>query len=87
MVFPWFAAFYSSVPPMSSPASQNGLGFPTFSTKSLVYFVGFNLVIPSSANLIAGLSGVAAGILIHYNAFWVKNWNVVPGWLSSLCYK
>ncbi len=58
MVFPWFVPFYHSIPSLSSVANPLGNFGLSFSTKSLTYFVGFNLLVASNANLIAGTAGI-----------------------------
>ncbi len=62
LVFPWFISFYNCIPPLSSVATPFGNlglgGLLAFSSKSLTYFAGFNLLIASNANLVTGIAGL-----------------------------
>ncbi len=78
LVFPWFFSFYRSIPSLSSVATPLGNLGIALSTKSLTYFVGFNLLVASNANLVAGVAGIVRDFVTLTKKKWQDNNFVLP---------
>lgn len=81
IIFSLFVPFFLSVP---ATGSSNFFGLIPVTGKLLTYIIGLQMLLLSRGALVSGISGLAAGVVCHFNIFYVQRWLKLPDSISNL---
>mgnify|MGYP002803415264 FL=1 len=82
MIFSLYVPFFLSIPSVNS---SNIFGLIPSTGKLLTYIFGLQMLVTSRGAALSGLCGIIAGMVCHYNIFYIKRWLTIPPAISSIC--
>lgn len=81
VIFSLYVPFFLSIPSVNS---SSFFGLVPSTGKVFTYIFGLQMLLTSKGAALSGLCGIIAGVVCHFNIFYVKRWLTVPRAISSV---
>ncbi|XP_028406504.1 ubiquitin-associated domain-containing protein 2-like isoform X2 [Dendronephthya gigantea] len=82
MIFSLFVPFYLSIPSVNSSSFFRSI---PLTGKLFTYMMGLQMLLSNKGTFLSGASGMIAGVLCHFNVFYIQRWLIVPRAISNVC--